>query len=138
VTRRRIGQLVAGIVALCAFAWAGWSARLAAIPELRVYDGFWMILGASLMVMVVAPLVWRWPRERSLVAIILASALGSVIPLGLSALRYHIPLMARLRGAWILGGADMVGPPLIIGFGCLWFALREYRLDSPKPEVAGR
>jgi hypothetical protein len=86
-----------------------------------------MILGAALMVLAIAPLVWRWPREGSLIAIALAAAAGSVVPLGISAARHHIPLIARLRGAWILGGADMVGPPLIVGFVCLWFALREYR-----------
>ncbi len=129
--------MLAAVAALSAFAWAGWAAHVASIPELRVYDGFLMIVGAFLMVMVVAPLVWRWPRERSLVAIILASALGSVVPLGISALRYHIPLMARLRGAWILGGADMVGPALIVGFICLWFALREYGIGRSGAGIAG-
>jgi hypothetical protein len=83
------------------------------------------------MVTVVAPLVWRWPRERSLLAITLATVVGSIVPLGISAQRYHIPLMARLRGAWILGGADMVGPALIVGFICLWFAIREYGIERP-------
>jgi hypothetical protein len=129
VSRRRVGQLLAAVAALCAFAWAARAAHLASIPELRVYDGFWMMIGAFLMVMIVAPLVWRWPRERSLLAITLASVLGSVVPLGISALRHHIPLMARLRGAWILGGADMVGPALIVGFICLWFAIREYGIE---------
>jgi hypothetical protein len=127
VNRRRTGQLVAAVAAIGAFLWATWSAHLAAIPEFRVYDGYWMILGAALAVLAIAPLVWRWRRERSLVAIALAAALGSVAPLGISAARHHIPLMARLRGAWVLGGADMVGPPLIVGFMCLWFAVREYR-----------
>jgi hypothetical protein len=122
--------MVAAVAALVAFAWAGRAAHLASIPELRVYDGFWMMVGAFLMVVVIAPIVWRWPRERSLVAITLAVALGSVVPLGISALRHHIPLMARLRGAWILGGADMVGPALIVGFICLWFAIREYGVES--------
>jgi hypothetical protein len=131
VNRRRTGQTLAALGALGAFAGAGWAAHLASIPELRVYDGFWMMIGAFLAVIVTAPLVWRWPRERSLVAITLASAIGSVVPLGISALRHHIPLMARLRGAWILGGADVVGPALIIGFICLWFALREYGIERP-------
>lgn len=129
MSRRRIGQLLAAVVALCAFGWAGWAAHLASIPELRVYDGFWMMIGAFLMVIVIAPLAWRWPRELSLLAVTLAAALGSVVPLGISALRHHIPLMARLRGAWILGGADMVGPALIVGFVGLWFAIREYGIE---------
>ena len=133
MSRRRLGQLLSGVAALGAFAWAGRAAQIAAIPELRVYDGYFMIIGATVLVLAVAPLVWRWPRERSIVAITIAAALGSVVPLGISALRYHIPLMARLRGAWILGGADMVGPALIVGFICLWFAIREYGIERPGP-----
>lgn len=126
MNRRVAGQVAAGIGALVAFAWAGWVARESAIPRLRVYDGFWMMLGATLTVILVAPLIWRWPRERSLVAIAIASVLGSFLPLVLSALRFHIPVMARLRGSWIIGGADAVGPALVIGFVCLWFAVRKY------------
>jgi hypothetical protein len=126
MNRRRIGQIVAALVALGAFAWAWWAAEINSIPELRVYDGFWMMLGATLAVLLVGPVVWRWPRERSLVAIAIASALGSALPLAISAVRHHMPLMARLRGSWILGGADAVGPALVIGFVCLWFAIREH------------
>jgi hypothetical protein len=85
-----------------------------------------MILGAAVAVILTAPLAWRWPRERSLVAIAIATVLGSMVPLGLSALRLHVPIMARLRGSWVLGGAYMVGPPLVIGFVCLWFAVRKH------------
>lgn len=131
MNRRKTGQTLAALAALGAFAGAGWTAHLASMPELRVYDGFWMMAGAFLAVGVTAPLVWRWPRERSLVAITLACAIGSLVPLGISALRHHIPLMARLRGAWMLGGADVVGPALIVGFICLWFAVREYGTRRP-------
>ena len=132
MNRRRTGQTLAALAAFVAFGWAAWAAHLAAIPELRVYDGFWMMIGAFLAVILTAPLVWRWPRERSLVAVVLASAVGCVVPLGISAWRHHIPFMARLRGAWILGGADMVGPALIVGFICLWFAVREYGTERPR------
>ena len=81
---------------------------------------FWLVL------ILVAALVWRWPRERSLVAIAIASAFGSFLPLVLSALRLHMPVMARLRGSWILAGADAVAPALVIGFVCLWFAVRKH------------
>jgi hypothetical protein len=124
--RRRLGQLAAAVLALLCFGLALWAARSSSIPELRVYDGYMMVAGATLLVSLTAPVVWRWPRERSLVAIALASTLGCVMPLVISALLHHIPLIARLRGAWVLGGADLVGPPMIIGFVCLWFALREY------------
>jgi hypothetical protein len=126
VNRRRAGQITAALGALVAFAWAAWAARESAIPAVRVYDGFWMMLGAAITVLLVAPLVWRWPRQRSLVAIAIASVLGSFLPLVLSAIKLHMPVMARLRGAWILGGADAVGPALVIGFVCLWFAVRKH------------
>jgi hypothetical protein len=126
VNRRTTGQIAAGLGAAVAFVWAGWAARESSIPRLRVYDGFWMMLGAAVAVILVAPLVWRWPRERSLVAIAIACVLGSILPLVISALRFHMPIMARLRGSWILGGADAVGPALVIGFVCLWFAVRKH------------
>jgi hypothetical protein len=126
MSRRRAGQVLAATLSLACFTWAGWAARSSSIPELRIYDGFLMLTGATLLVALVAPLVWRWPRERSLVAIALAAALGCVAPLAISALRHHMPLLVRLRGAWMLGGADMVGPALVIGFVLLWFAVREY------------
>jgi hypothetical protein len=129
VTRRTIGQLAAGALAFACFLWSLWASRSSSIPELRVYDGYFMLLGALVVVGMVAPLVWRWPRERSLVAIALAATLGCIIPLIISALRHHIPLAARLRGAWRIGGADVVGPPLIIGFVALWFALREHGVE---------
>jgi hypothetical protein len=126
VNRRTVGQVAAALIALAAFGWAAWASHTSAIPELKVYDGYWMMLGAAVAFAVVAPLVWRWPRERSLVVIALATVLGSVVPLVISAVRHHMPVAVRLRGAWILGGADLVGPALIIGFICLWFAIRRY------------
>jgi hypothetical protein len=126
VNRRRVGQVAAGAASAGCFAWALWASRSSAIPELRVYDGYLMVIGATVLVGVIAPLAWRWPRERSLVAIAIAATAGCIVPLAVSALRHHIPLVARLRGAWILGGADLVGPALIIGFVGLWFVLREH------------
>jgi hypothetical protein len=133
VNRRRLGQVAAGALSLGSFVWAVWASRSSSIPELRVYDGFLMLLGATVLVALVAPVVWQWPRERSLVAIAIAAGAGCVAPLIISALRHHVPLVARLRGAWMIGGADLVGPALIIGFVCLWFAVREHA-----SEAAGR
>jgi membrane protein implicated in regulation of membrane protease activity len=117
------------------FGCALWAARASLIPGLRVYDGFLMVIGATLLVVLVAPVVWRWSRERSLLAIAAAATLGCVAPLVFSALHYGVPVLVRLRGAWWLGGADIVGPPLIIGFVCLWFAVRgPGKVDQP---VAG-
>jgi hypothetical protein len=130
VNRRQVGQAVAGLIALVSFGWAAWASHTSAIPELKVYDGYWMMLGAAIAFAVVAPIIWRWRRERSLVAIALATLAGSVAPLVISAVRLHMPVAARLRGSWVLGGADLVGPALVIGFICLWFALRKYDTTS--------
>ena len=67
MSRRALGRAVAGLGAILAFGWAGWAAHDNAMPELRVFDGYRMMLGATLGVIVVAPLIWRWRRDRSLV-----------------------------------------------------------------------
>src|SRR5918998_4865349 len=95
------------------------------MPEFKVYDGYWMMLGAAAAVGLVGFLVWGWPRERSLPLVVIASVVGSVVPLVISALRHDMPIMVRLRGSWILAGADLVGPAVIFGFMCLWLALRD-------------
>jgi hypothetical protein len=41
----------------------------------------------------------------------------------ISAVRHHMPILARLRGAWVLAGADLVGPAVVVGFVCLWLAV---------------
>lgn len=130
MNRRRLGQVVAAALSLVSFGWAIWASRSSSIPELRVYDGFLMLLGATVLVALVAPMVWQWPRQRSLVVIAIAATAGCVAPLIISALRHHVPLVARLRGAWMIGGADLVGPALIIGFVCLWFAVREHGAEA--------
>ena len=130
MNRRRLGQVAAGALSVGSFVWAIWASRSSSIPELRVYDGFLMLVGATVLVALVAPLIWQWPRERSLVAIAIAAAAGCVAPLVISALRHHLPLAARLRGAWMIGGADLVGPALIIGFVCLWFAIRQHGTET--------
>ena len=137
MNRRRTGQVAAALIALLMFVLAGWEAHRSAIPFVKVYDGYWMILGAAIGMALVGPLVWGWSRERSLVAIPVTAAVGSVAPLIISAVRHHIPLTARLRGAWVIGGADVVGPALVIGCMCLWFALREHGTERP-PRASSR
>jgi hypothetical protein len=125
VTRRKISRLMPALVALAAFLWAARSAHDSSMPEFKVYDGYWMMLGAALTVGLVAPFVWRWPRERSLLVVVSASIVGSIMPLVVSALTHDLPIMARLRGSWMLAGADLVGPAVIVGFTCLWLAVRD-------------
>jgi hypothetical protein len=126
MNRRRAGQLAAAAGAVAAFGWAVWAAKESAMPEFKVYDGYWMILGALIAFAVVAPLIWRLRREVSLVIITLAAVVGCVTPLIISALRRGLPIRVRLLGAWVLGGADLVGPVVVVGCLCLWFALRKY------------
>lgn len=133
MSRRRLGQMLTGLVALIMFTAAVLEAHRSAIPAIRVYDGYWMILGAAIGMLVIGPFVWRWPRDRSLGAIVIASVAGSFAPLVISALRHHMPVPARLRGAWFIGGADVVGPALVIGCMCLWFALREHGTERVQP-----
>ena len=109
---------------------------MSAFPAVKVYDGYWMMLGTAIGMLVVGPLVWRWPRERSLVAIALTSVVGCVTPLAISAYRHHIPLLARLRGSWMIGGADLVGPALVIGCLALWLALREYGIERSRNRLS--
>lgn len=127
MNRRTVGRNVAALGATASLGWAAWAAHVSSMPEFRVYDGYWMMLGASLATFVAAPLVWRWPRELSLVAIAAMTVLGIVAPLAISAARLGMPLRARLLGSWVLGGADLVAPALIVGFMCLWFAVREHQ-----------
>ena len=126
MNRRKAGRALAAVGAIAAFTWAGWAAHDNAMPELHVYDGYRMILGATMAVLLVTPFIWRWRRDRSLIVIALAAGLGSLAPLVISALRYHMPISARLRGSWTLAGADFVGPAVVVGFVCLWLAVREW------------
>jgi hypothetical protein len=134
LNRRRSGQIAAGLGALAAFGWAGSAAKEAAMPEFKAYDGYWMILGALIAFAAVAPFAWRLRRETSLVVMTLAAVAGCVAPLVISAIRLGLPIRVRLRGAWVLGGADVVGPAVVVGCLCLWLALRKY--ERPATRVA--
>ena len=137
MNRRRTGQLAAGLAGLAAFGWAGWAAKESAMPEFKAYDGYWMILGALIAFAAVAPLVWRLRREVSLPIVALAAAVGCVAPLVISALRLRMPIRARLLGSWVLGGADLVGPAVVVGCLCLWLALRRYETPSKRMQREG-
>lgn len=132
LSSRSTGRIVAALIAVLCLGWAAYTGWTEAIPELHVYDGLWMLLGATTVVVVIAPFIWRWSRERSLAVVAGASILGSWIPLVLSARRHHMPVMARLRGAWVLAGADTVSLAVPVGFVLLWLALREH---TPAPRA---
>jgi hypothetical protein len=119
-----IGKWVAAAGAAAAFLIAGHSAVTESMPELRIYDGYRMVLGAALAVGATAPFVWRWRRQRSLAVVIVASILGCWLPIVWLAVRRHTPVMERLRGAWYLMGGDVVGAAIPVGVACLWLAIR--------------
>jgi hypothetical protein len=121
---------LSAILAAGALTIAAYAGYTQSMPSLHIYDGIWMLLGGALAFGLVAPLAWSWPRERSLAAIGVATFLGTWFPLVVLALRQHVPIWARIRGAWVLTGADIVGTALPIGMVCLWFALRNPTLRA--------
>jgi Tfp pilus assembly protein PilF len=134
VRARKSGRLLAALGAALALVLAVYTASTESMPEFHAYDGWWMLLGAAVAVALGAPLVWRWPRQRSLPAIVLVAILGSWLPFLYLAHRGHVPLLPRLKGAWFLMGADVIGAAVPVGVACLWLALRE---PSPGAVHAG-
>ena len=114
----------AGTGAAAAFLLAGYTAVSESMPELRIYDGYWMLLGAVVAVGLVAPFVWSWTRERSLPTVIIVAAVGSWLPIIWLALRRGTPVMQRMKGTWHLMGGDVMAAALPVGVACLWMALR--------------
>ena len=107
-----------------AFGLAGCTAVTESMPELRIFDGYWMMLGATVMVCAIAPLVWSWRRDWSLPVVIAASVVGSWLPIVWLALRRHTPIVERALGAWYLMGGDVVAAAIPVGVACLWMAIR--------------
>ncbi len=127
MTSRRAGRRIAAGAGVASLLLAAVTAYTQSIPTLGVYDGAWMILWGTVAVVAVAPLIWRWRRERSLAAVAVAAVVGCWAPIVISALRHRIPIMARLKGSWVLAGAGIVGLAVPLGFVCLWLAVREHR-----------
>jgi hypothetical protein len=130
IVSRATGRRVSSGLAAAALGVAAYTGYRESMPWLHIYDGIWMFLGGVLAVALVAPVAWSWSRERSLAAIGVAAFVGSWLPLVVLALHQHVPVWARIRGAWVLTGADIVGTALPIGMLCLWFALRAPTLPS--------
>ncbi|MEO7987339.1 MAG: hypothetical protein ABI766_12470 [Gemmatimonadales bacterium] len=126
LTRRTAGRRLAFAAGAALLGLAVYVARTQSMPEFGVYDGWWMLLWGTVAVLAAAPLVWRWNRERSLGVIAVAALIGCWAPLVVSALRHSMPIMARLKGSWVLAGAGIVGVAVPLGFLCLWLAVREH------------
>lgn len=127
MTSRRAGRRIAAIAGAVSLLLAAFTAYTQSIPSLGVYDGVWMCLWGTVAVLTVAPLIWHWPRQRSLAVVAVAALVGCWAPIVISALRHQIPIMARLKGSWVLAGAGIVGLAVPLGFVCLWLAVREHR-----------
>lgn len=130
--RRSLGRLASATGAVAAFAWGGYGAVTHAIPKFHVYDGYRMLLWAAIALLLTAPVAWRLPRERGLVAIGVAAAIGCWLPIVYSAFRYHLSLVARLRGAWAVAGGDIVGIAMPVGAVLAWLAIREHAAGRPE------
>jgi hypothetical protein len=127
ITSRRAGRLLSALAAVLALGLAVRTAVVESMPELHIYDGWWMVCGAAVAAAIVVPLVWRWPRDRALLALVIAVIVGEWLPLWLLALRAGMPVMRRIQGAVIFSSADIIGVALPVGAGLAWLALREYR-----------
>jgi len=132
LTRRTAGRRLSAAVGGASLLLAGYVAQAEAMPELGVYDGAWMLLWSAAAVAAAAPLIWRWPRQRSLAAVAVAAVVGCWAPIVISALRHQIPVMARLKGSWVLAGGGIVGLAAPLGFVCLWLAIREHRMGGKR------
>lgn len=126
LTSRRAGRWLAGFGAVLVLGIAIYTTIVMTEPALRLYDGLWMLAGAALAIAVVGPMVWSWSRERALMAVALAVALGAWLPLVVLAMRAGIPVLARLRWAIFFSSADVIGVALPLGVVLAWLALKEY------------
>jgi hypothetical protein len=124
---RKTGRAVAAVAGLLVLGLAVRTAIAESDPVLKLYDGYWMLGGGLAAALLAAPLAWRWPRERALGLIALASLAGAWLPLVILGLRAGVPVAARLRGAIFFASADIIGLALPVGCALCWLALQEHQ-----------
>lgn len=129
-TSRRTGRALAGLAALISFGIAIYTAISQVDRVLHIYDGLWMLAGATVALVLCVPLVWSWPRDKAIALLALVTVIASWAPLVALALRAKIPVLARLKGAVFFSSADVVGVALPVGVVCLYLAVREYRVGG--------
>jgi len=136
LTSRRAGRGLAAGGAALVLGMAIYTAVTESTPDLNLYDGYWMLAGAALALLVVAPWAWRWSRERGLLAVAVAASVGAWLPLVLLALRARLAIGARIKGAIFFSSADVIGIALPVGATLAWLALREHRpVAEPRAEA---
>ena len=129
-TSRRTGRALAGLAALISFGIAIYTAISQVDRVLHIYDGLWMLAGATVALVLCVPLVWSWPRDKAIALLALVTVIASWAPLVALALRARIPILSRLKGAVFFSSADVVGVALPVGVVCLYLAVREYRVGG--------
>ncbi|HEX6104546.1 MAG TPA: hypothetical protein VFZ26_03125 [Gemmatimonadales bacterium] len=122
---RRGPRVAAALGAAASLGLALYTSAVESMPELRIYDGYWMMLGAAIAVALAGPFLWHMRREWSLPLVVFAAVLGSWAPLVLIAVRRHMSILERLKGARYLMAADVVGAAIAVGVACLWLAIRK-------------
>jgi hypothetical protein len=128
---RRTGRIAAGLAASGVLGLAGYVAVTEVDRILHLYDGLWMFAGAGVAFLPIAILVRRWRREAALAMIAAGVTAGAWLPLVLLAIRAHIPVLARLKGAIFLSSADIIGVALPVGATLAWLAVGDHRPSPP-------
>jgi hypothetical protein len=126
-TSRRTGRALAALAAALSFGIAIYMAISQVDRVLRLYDGLWMLAGAAVAIAITIPIVRSWPRDWAIALLAVVTEIGAWAPLVWLALRAHISIPARLKGAIFFSSADVIGIALPVGVVCAWLALREYR-----------
>jgi hypothetical protein len=127
-TSRRTGRALAALAALISLAIAFYTAVSQVDRVLRLYDGLWMLAGAAIAIAITIPIVKSWPRDQAVVLLAVVTEIGAWVPLVILALRSHISIPARLKGAIFFSSVDVIAVALPVGVVCAWLAVKEYRV----------
>ena len=129
-TSRRTGRALAALAALVSLAIAVYTAISQIDRVLHLYDGLWMLAGAAVAIAITIPIVKSWPRDRAIALLAVITEIGAWAPLVVLALRAHISIPARLKGAIFFSNVDVIAVALPVGIVCAWLAIKEYRVPS--------
>jgi hypothetical protein len=89
-----------------------------------------MLAGAAVALAITIPIMKSWPRDRAIALLVIVTEIGAWAPLVVLALRAHIPVPARLKGAIFFSSADVIAVALPVAVVCAWLAVKEYRVPS--------
>ena len=86
-----------------------------------------MLAGAAVAIALTIPIVKSWPRDRAMALLAVVTEIGAWAPFVVLALRAHISIPARLKGAIFFSSVDVIAVALPVGVVCAWLAAKEYR-----------